>query len=649
MRVLLVLLFAGVSLTADGVLPKAFGDDAKPADSSPHPVFTDEQRTHWSFQPPTRAPLPTVKDTSWPRQPIDNFVLATLDAHRFRPAPPADRTTLLRRVTFGLTGLPPSRRDIESFLADDSPEAFARVVDRLLASHHYGEQWARHWLDVVRYADSLGGTANFPFANAYRYRDYVIRAFNKDKPFDRFVLELVAGDLLPAGDAEVEADRMTGPGALLLGPYILNDKVDAAADQIGMLTRALIGMDISCSRCHDHPFEPLTTGDFYALAGIFTSTESKRFERDLVLPGGDKIRVLSVKEGKVENLKVHLRGDPKTLGDTVSRRFPVILAGRSQPKLNDKQSGRLELARWLTRGDHPLTARVIANRIWQRHFGVGLVTDPDNFGVSAVAGPSNHQLLDWLALHLVDRGWSLKALHRTIVLSATYQQSSSTAAVSASNPQASPRNPRTTDPMNHLLWRQNRRRLEAEEIRDSLLYVSGQLDLTMGGSLLARLGLGNAAELKKNNRLQLVVNHFGNILQRSIYRPVIRTELHMAELLEAFDFPGRDEATGQRQASTNAPQALLLMNGPFVLDQARHSAEDLLADQRLDDRARVQQLYLQSLGRAARSDEVTAAIEFITSWNRGLPNTTGAKDRRTMVWQSLCQAMFMLNEFVYVD
>ena len=495
----------------------------------------------------------------------------------------------------------------------------------------------------------MGGTANFPFANAYRYRDYVIRAFNKDKPFDRFVLELVAGDLLPAGDAEVEADRMTGPGALLLGPYILNDKVDAAADQIGMLTRALIGMDISCSRCHDHPFEPLTTGDFYALAGIFTSTESKRFERDLVLPGGDKIRVLSVKEGKVENLKVHLRGDPKTLGDTVSRRFPVILAGGNQPKLNDKQSGRLELARWLTRGDHPLTARVIANRIWQRHFGVGLVTDPDNFGVSAVAGPSNHQLLDWLALHLVDRGWSLKALHRTIVLSATYQQSSSTAAVSASNRQASPRNPRTTDPMNHLLWRQNRRRLEAEEIRDSLLYVSGQLDLTMGGSLLARLGLGNAAELKKNNRLQLVVNHFGNILQRSIYRPVIRTELHMAELLQAFDFPGRDEATGQRQASTNAPQALLLMNGPFVLDQARHSAENLLADQRLDDRVRVQQLYMQSLGRAARSDEVAAAIEFITFWNRGLPNTTGTKDRRTMAWQSLCQAMFMLNEFVYVD
>ena len=649
MRVLLVLLFAGVSLTADGVLPKAFGDDAKPADSSPHPVFTDEQRTHWSFQPPTRAPLPTVKDTSWPRQPIDNFVLATLDAHRFHPAPPADRTTLLRRVTFGLTGLPPARRDIESFLADDSPEAFARVVDRLLASHHYGEQWARHWLDVVRYADSLGGTANFPFANAYRYRDYVIGAFNKDKPFDRFVLELVAGDLLPAGDAEVEADRMTGPGALLLGPYILNDKVDAAADQIGMLTRALIGMDISCSRCHDHPFEPLTTGDFYALAGIFTSTESKRFERDLVLPGGDKIRVLSVKEGKVENLKVHLRGDPKTLGDTVSRRFPVILAGRNQPKLNDKQSGRLELARWLTRGDHPLTARVIANRIWQRHFGVGLVTDPDNFGVSAVSGPSNHQLLDWLALHLVDRGWSLKALHRTIVLSATYQQSSSTAAVSASNPQSSTRNPQTTDPMNHLLWRQNRRRLEAEEIRDSLLHVSGQLDLTMGGSLLARLGLGNGAELKKNNRLQLVVNNFGNILQRSIYRPVIRTELHMAELLEAFDFPGRDEATGQRQASTNAPQALLLMNGPFVLDQARHSAENLLADQRLDDRVRVQQLYMQSLGRAARSDEVAAAIEFITSWNRGLPNTTGAKDRRTMAWQSLCQAMFMLNEFVYVD
>ena len=650
MRVRLPLLFAAAALgIAGGPLPAASGDNAQQADRSPRPSFTDKQRAHWSFQPPTNAPLPEVRDASWLRQPIDNFVLAKLEAHKFQPSPPTDRATLLRRVTYGLTGLPPAPRDIASFLADDSPEAFARVVDRLLASHHYGEQWARHWLDVVRYADSLGGTANFPFANAYRYRDYVIRAFNKDKPFDRFVQELVAGDLLPAGDAEVEADRMTGPGALLLGPYILNDKVDAAADQIGMLTRALIGMDISCSRCHDHPFEPLTTGDFYALAGIFTSTESKRFERDLVLPGGDKIRVLSVKEGKVENLKIHLRGDPKTLGDTVSRRFPVILADGNQPKLNDKQSGRLELARWLTRGDHPLTGRVIANRIWQRHFGVGLVTDPDNFGVSAVAGPSNHQLLDWLALHLVGQEWSLKALHRTIVLSVTYQQSSSTAAAGPSNPRSSTRNLRSTDPMNHLLWRQNRRRLEAEEIRDSLLYVSGQLDPTMGGSLLAKLGLRNGAELKKNNRLQLVVNNFGNILQRSIYRPVIRTELHMAELLEAFDFPGRDEATGQRQTSTNAPQALLLMNGPFALDQARHSAKALLADARLDDQARVQRLFLKSLGRTARSDEVTAAVEFIKSWNDGLPNVTDAGVRRNIAWQSLCQAMFMLNEFVYVD
>ena len=612
------------------------------ANPTARPPLDIQALAHWSFQPPTRAPLPAVRDTAWIRQPIDHFILAELEARKLRPAPPAEKATLLRRVTFGLTGLPPAPPEIAAFLTDHSSQAFATVVDRLLASHHYGEQWARHWLDVVRYADTLGGTANFPFANAYRYRDYVIRAFNQDKPFDRFVQELVAGDLLPPGDPQVEADRLTGPGALLLGPSILNPEIDAAADQIGMLTRALIGLDISCSRCHDHPSEPLSTEDFFALAGIFTSTQSKRFERELVMPGGETVRVLSVQEGTVKNLRIHQSGDPDRLGDEVPRRFPGILAGAKQTPLGTEQSGRLELAQWLTRSDHPLTARVIANRLWQRHFGVGLVTDPDNFGLSAVAGPSNQRLLDWLALHLIERGWSLKDLHRTIVLSAAYQQSSSIAVASAAKPQS-------VDPMNRLLWRQNRRRLEGEEIRDALLFTSDRLDPATGGSLLAKLGLGNSAELKKGGRLQQVVDHYESILQRSIYRPVIRTEMHMAELLDVFDFPGRDEMTGQRQTSTNAPQALLLMNGPFVLDQARHTAQALLAAEFIDDNARVRWLYLRALGRTAENDEVAAALDFLQSWDASLLDMTDSGVRRAQAWQSLCQAVFMFNEFVYLD
>ena len=618
---------------------------AAPPTPPPGRTASDSLGPHWSFQPPVATPLPAVHNTSWLRQPIDNWILARLESQQLVPAGPADKATLLRRATYGLTGLPPAPDDIDVFLADDAPDAFAQIVDRLLASHHYGEQWARHWLDVVRYADTLGGTANFPFANAYRYRDYVIAAFNKDKPFARFVQELVAGDLLPAGDAEVEADRLTGPGALLLGPYILNSELDAAADQIGMLTRALVGIDVSCSRCHDHPIEPLTTEDFYGLAGIFTSTESKRFERQLVLPGGETVQVLSVKEGTVKNLRMQRGGDPNDLGEEIPRRFPRILAGDTQPPLSATQSGRLELAQWLTRADHPLTARVIANRLWQRHFSIGLVANPDNFGTSAVAGPSNQHLLDWLALHLVERTWSLKSLHRTILLSASYQQSSRILRANDARTNAVP----TSDPTNRLLWRQNRRRLEAEEIRDTLLSISGQLNPVMGGSLLAKLGLGNSAELKKNGRLQQVVDHYQKILQRSIYRPVIRTEMHMAELLDLFDFPGRDQMTGQRQTSTNAPQALLLMNSPFVLDQAHHTTVALLVCRGIDESERLQRLYLCTLGRAAETEEVTAALRYLAEREANLVEVTNAAARRTQAWESLCQALFMLNEFIYLD
>ena len=625
-------------------------DEAK-ANRAARPLFNDDERTFWSFQPPQEPPLPEVREASWPRSPIDRFILAALEQKDLKPAIAADKATLLRRASFGLTGFPPTPAELEAFVADDSSDAFAKVIDRLLASHHYGEQWARHWMDVVRYADCLGGGANLPFANAHRYRDYVIAAFNKDKPFDRFVQEQLAGDLLPPGDTDAEIDRHTAPGVLLLGPYANKEKMDVAADQISMLTRAFIGLNIACARCHDHPYEPLPTQDFYALAGIFTSTyatndgtgnqtgmSDKWFERELAMPTGEKVMVLSVREGQVENLKVHHRGDANNLGDEAPRRFPCILAGEDQPPLSGEHSGRLELAQWLSRPEHPLTARVIVNRVWQRHFGVGLVRDPDNFGMSAPEKPTNQALLDWLAVQFVRSGWSIKSLQRTILLSAAYQMSCAQNAKAAD-----------VDPENRLLWRQNRRRLEAEEIRDSLLRISGQLDATTGGSAFAKLGLGNKDDLTDKGRLKLVTDHYQTMMQRTVYLPVIRGEMHMAELLDIFDFPGRDEMSGRRATSTTAPQSLLLMNSPFVLSQAQHTVEKLLAANVADDSSRVRLLYQMLAGRMPTDDDTRAAIGYLQSFEAAGGQEADATNRRAKAWQDLCHAVFMLNEFVYLN
>ena len=602
---------------------------------------------HWAFQIPTAAPLPDVNHLHWPRQPIDHFVLAKLEAHQLQPALPVDRLTLLRRATFDLTGLPPTPANIDSFLADDAPDSFVRVVDRLLASPHYGEQWGQHWLDVVRYADCLGGASNLPFANAHRYRDYVISALNRDKPFDRFIQEQIAGDLLPAGGSAVERDRLTAPGILQLGPYSNKAKIDVAAEQVSMITRALMGVNIACARCHDHPYEPLPTEDFYALAGIFTSIHSEEktgsghwFERTLTLPGGEQVKVLSAKDGTIKNLKVHHRGDADTLGHEVFRRFPIILAGNNQEPMATDRSGRLELSQWLTRSDTvagTLNARVIVNRVWCRNFGVGLVRNPDNFGVSAIEGPSHPALLDWLAVRFIADGWSLKSLHRWTLLSSTYQQSSVS------------QNPPVFDPDNRLLWRQNRRRMEVEEIRDSILLISGQLELTMGGSLLATLGLGNQDDLTNKGRLQTISDHYGAIRQRTIYRPVVRGEMHLAEMMEIFDFPGREEVSGRRSTSTTAQQSLLMMNSPFISKHAKHTAQTILAEMSPDVDARVQQLYKKILGRPPQPEETGAALGYLKLFESQIENQTDVQSRQLKSWQSLTQAIFMFNEFVYID
>jgi len=986
------------------------GDNApapSPAKSSPadpaavhKPDFSDAQRNYWSFQTPVKQSLPEVKHAAWVQSPIDAFVLARLEQAGLEPAPPADKRALIRRVTFNLIGLPPTPAEIDAFLADDSPQAFARVVDRLLASPHYGERWGRHWLDVARYGDSNGLDENLSFANAFRYRDYVIRAFNDDKPYDRFLLEQIAGDLLPDDDPAPVSDSLTATGFLAIAAKMLAEddpvkmQMDIIDEQIDTLGKAVLGMTFGCARCHDHKFDPISTADYYRMAGIFKSTktmenfnvvarwqerplanrdelkeleaaknaiaqlqkeadrlrsetvdqvlddvrrhagdyllaaarhirlerllagarpagagatdslptgalllEAERFDRGnvlrdtsnygqgigvlvnagptpnfaeydfdvpasglyqiefryaaaesrpctlsinrrvvkgsaldqatgswtpdgqqwfiegvfelsagknlirienprafphvdklLVLPAstrlaaelgsdllaepadasplrpefvrqwagylrkldpaaaplfapwqaialgnpvgalGDDLQralrtaegdtspaalsrayqarcatvtqawrdalaadsgakqladaddealrlvlfdpegplavpesieahfpadaaarlaeqrgrikgmeealprypeVMAVSESKPQNVRIHFRGNHVTQGAEVARGFPTIMQGEAPPIPEDR-SGRLELARWLASGRHPLTARVFVNRVWQGHFGAALVRSADNFGLLG-AQPTHPELLDDLAVRFVESGWSIKALHRLILLSSTYQMSTAWDEAAAAR-----------DPENELLWRMNRRRLEAEAIRDAILACSGSLDTTMTGSLLPT---PNRQYVTSTANINPVTYKTG---RRSVYLPVVRSALF--EVFQAFDFPDPTTSSGERISTTVAPQALFMMNSELTAVECRRWAETLLQDDSRGDADRLRALFERAYGRPPRDDETTASLAFLGDYDATLPaDMTDPHERRARCWQSLCRAILSANEFLYVE
>ena len=628
-------------------------------------LFEPEDLEHWAFQPPARPEVPSVNDTAWPRNPIDHFVLARLEQQGLRPSPRAEKLTLLRRVTYDLTGLPPTPEEIDAFLADEAPEAYVRVVDRLLLSRHFGEQWGRHWLDLARYSDAEGGGSNTPYPLAYRYRDYVIAVMNKDKPFDRFVHEQLAGDLLPASeDAEVEADRFLGTAMLALSPAVAEQKLDtvgsrilSATDQLDVVGQVFLGMSIGCARCHDHPYEPLPTEDFYSLAGIFASTHTAKpgvsnslddgkFLTQEVTSGEETFAVMTISDDEMRNVPVLLRGEPEMEGAEVPRRFPRVLAGLDNKLRNPAQSGRLELAHWLTdpeEGMGGLTARLIANRVWHWHLGVGLVADTSNFGRSAVEGPSHPFLLDWMAHFLMDNGWSLKTLHREILLSATYQQSSALAEESSADA-------RIVDVTNRLLWRINRRRLEAEEVRDAILFVGGGLDMTAGGNLLLDVGINDTKmDLTDKDRLIAIAAAVPANMRRTIYLPVIRGDMHIVNMLETFDFPDRFQPAGQRLVSTTAPQSLYLMNNDGVNVESLRLAQTLLDLPDVADEDRITSLYKRLYGRLPSGEEIPAAIEYTQQMENRLTDPEQETNPRLLAWQSLVQAMFAANEFLYVE
>ena len=643
-------------------------------------IFTEEQRSFWSFQPIRDPKPPEVKDTEWAKTPLDRFILAKLEEKGLSPSPPADKRTLIRRATYDLTGLPPALEEIDEFLADE-PEpdeydekkpfpAFSRLVDRLLESPRYGERWARHWLDVVRYADSTAHDGNFIMRYAYRYRDYVVRALNDDKPYDQFIIEQLAGDLLPpTKNLDLSLQRVIATGFLMLGPKALGEqdkeqvRMDIVDEQIDVTGKVFLGLTVACARCHDHKFDPIPTRDYYSMAGIFRSTDvladsihtSMWWEHDVLeIPGGEKVMVMAPKEGKLADLKIHVRGNHNNLGEEAPRGVLQIIAGEGRSSIKTKQSGRLELARWIASPDNPLTARVMVNRIWQGHFGTGLVASSDNFG-STGEKPSHPELLDWLASRFIESGWSIKSVHRLILLSNTYRM------------QSFPREKGDqVDPDNRLIWRANRRRLDTEQLRDSVLAISGRLDRAIGGDIWdwqdknetvdTERGLFSAAKAGEGFEAY-------NSPRRSLYVPVVRNQL--PGMFQQFDFADANAVTSKRNDTTVAPQALFLMNNPFAREQSLHFATRLLEGmleqplfERLyrlglaeeNDEGRLRLAHVEVLGRPPTAEELAQAANFLSEYTERLKSAgQSADDSRLAAWQSYCQSLFSLNEFLYVN
>ncbi len=787
--------------------------------TGPGEINFTEARKFWAFQPIRHSTPPPVTNRSWAQSPIDAFLLAALEAKGLSPAPPADKPTLLRRVTFDLTGLPPTPEEIAAFLADHSPQAYETVVDRLLASPHYGERWARHWLDLVRFAETSGHEFDFEKQEAWRYRDYVIRAFNRDLPYDQFVKEQIAGDLLPVQRVSPDGKQLETPvatglfglgeernGATDLGE-VRAEKMDSRIDVFG---KAFLGLTIACARCHDHKFDPIPTADYYSLGGIFESTQlvlgsiqspseakeaesmlrsvAKREEtpnpsaktvgderpgdivfEDFLKPsfegwhasglafaagpiggransfrdGSDKlmgtltsrsfvptkhyihVRLAGTKfspvrehpsllavtifangrypkgvagdgdgilrwktitlheeigqicnleiadrrtdghiivdkivfsdskeppadapepvaaeplsaagqkvlpeepfgmlaaEDQPRNIRIHLRGNHLNLGDEAPRGFLHVLDGK--PYTNG--SGRLELAEALVNPDNPLTARVMVNRIWQHHFGEGLVRTVDNFGKMGDR-PSNPELLDYLAWRFRESGWSVKAMHREMVLSNAYRQSS-----------VADEKSREVDPNNRLLSHMRVKRLEGETIRDAILATSGSLDLTTyGPSVRPHISAYQDGRGKPES------GPLDGAGRRSVYLEVRRN--FITPLFLAFDYPLPSTTVGRRSVSTVPSQALMLMNNEFVAAEASKWAARAVSEQ--NGSARLDNMFLRAYGRLPDSIDRAQITEFLDEQAARYPGAT-AEDVR--VWSDLAHVIFNSKEFIFV-
>ncbi|MFO0915760.1 MAG: PSD1 and planctomycete cytochrome C domain-containing protein [Pirellulales bacterium] len=614
---------------------------------------------HWAFQPLRAPAIPAVRDRSWPTNAIDAFVLHRLEQEGWTPNPSAEPAALLRRAHLDLTGLPPSLAELQAYLDDDRPDAYLRLIDRLLAQPAYGERYARHWLDVVRYADSNGYERDAAKPEVWRYRDYVIRALNEDRPFDQFTREQLAGDEIP--DATTETVLATGLHRL--GPWddepadVAMDRYDQLDDMISTTSLAFLGLTIGCARCHDHKFEPLSQVDYYSLVAIFTPLDRPRegrteLTRPAVAPaalaraespasGTVNGYFLIEKPGPVDPVYVLLRGTPGRHGDVVEPAVPAILGRWSPPPSpgpGQTSGRRLQLAHWIASPDNPLTARVIVNRVWQWHFGQGLVTTPNDFGLMGDR-PTHPELLDYLAHWFVHEGqWSLKRLHRLIMTSRTYQMSH---AVRSEQMRA--------DPENRLLWRRSQSRLDAETIRDAMLAVSGRLDTTMYGPPIYPHVPAEALQNHADKETIWPAFDEQTASRRTVYAFIKRSLL--LPMLEVLDFCDTTRSTGRRMTTTVPTQALTMFNGQFTNRQAELFADRLQRMAPDDPTRQIQLAWQLALSRLPSEVELAAATAFlreeIATAEDDASEEPADRQRRAMI--QLCRTIVNLNEFVYPE
>jgi mono/diheme cytochrome c family protein len=617
--------------------PRADGA-ARPAAPT---IGLDQGRQFWSFQPLQPTAPPRVENPAWCRTPIDHFILARLEAKGIAPNAATDRRRLIRRASFDLLGLPPTPEEVEAFVRDPAPDAYGRLLDRLLASPHYGERWGRHWLDLARFAESHGYEQDYDRPNAYPYRDFVIKAFNEDLPYDTFVRWQIAGD-------EYEPDNplaLTATGFLAAGTHATQitanqaekERYDELDDMVRTIGTTMLGLTLGCARCHDHKYDPIPNADYYHLVAVFATTVRSDYDiplRDQVPPA--KLKALICSEG-VKAVRLHTqgrdfydpvhalkRGDPNQKIEVAQPGFVQVLMRAPEgekhwqlaPPAGWRTSYRRRgLAGWITdveQGAGALLARVIVNRLWQHHLGRGLVATPSDFGAQGER-PTHPELLDWLAQELVRNGWHLKPIHKLILNSSVYLQDG-----------GMDERRLAADRDNTLFWRQPTRRLEAEAIRDAMLAVSGTLDTRQFGP--GTLDLRQA--------------------RRSIYFFIKRSRL--IPMMMLFDAPDSLQDLASRPTTTIAPQALLLLNSPIVRDHATAFACRLLSKAMAGSEEVVEGAYRLALSRPPTADELADAVAFLRQQTEAYRGD-GKTDAAELALGDFCQALLSLNEFVYID
>jgi hypothetical protein len=586
------------------------------------------KRQHWAFQ---RLKAPTPPPAAQKTNPIDAFLQAALRAKGLTAGAPAPRRVLVRRLYFDLIGLPPTPEEMAAAVAMPAGDWPAKLIEDLLSSPHHGERWGQHWLDVARYADSSGYSVDSPRPTMYQYRDFVIRALNDDMPFDRFLRWQLAGDLVAPPDPAA----VIATGFCTCGPYNTNspkeqDRYDELDDIMTTAAQAFLGLNLGCARCHDHKYDPITQKEYYRLLAVFNG--SQRGDRPIVPGTKNMAHVLNDNRSPGESFFLR-RGNPANKGDRLTAGFFDVLVRHPEREKHWLKGvlPRQALADWLVDVEHgagSLTARVIVNRLWQNHFGEGLVRTPNDFGLSGEA-PTHPELLDWLANKLIAEGWCLRPIHRLILTSAAYQQSS------AFDPRQA-----KIDPDNRFLWRQRSRRLEAEGIRDAILAV-GELDRKLYGPAVFPYIPPEAALSATRSPWQNTEKDSPDTWRRSIY--VFAKRSVQLPILQAFDRPDGNGSAGRRHRTTIVPQALHLLNDPLIRTQCERFAERVQKMAGAKREAQIKLAFETALGRPPTPVENEQALRFLEK---------GAADGGVVTVQilaDLCQALVMTNEFIYVE